>query len=1038
MKRSMGRGAAAALAILWIGFAVSSAASGPFPGDAAMTGPAAGSAPAAFAGIPSAAAPAAPGLVIVCRDAGAGGYEAFPDVCRLKDGRLMAVFYAGYGHVSLPTPAWPKGGRISACLSSDEGRTWGRAFTVYDGPDDDRDPSVVQLPSGRLLCNFFSLRAKPGDPKALDGLGSWLVESDDLGRTWSKPRQISAEYYCSSPIRVLPDGRLMLGLYKQEGDKAWGAVTVSADGGRTWGPVVDIPNGGWKLDAETDVVPLKDGSILAVQREPSTTMCASVSRDGGRTWSISRPLGFPGHSPYLLRAPGDVLLLAHRLPQTSLHYSLDEGRTWSLNVPVDDCLGAYPSMALLKDGSILIVYYEEGEGSNIRARRFRAAEGGITWLSVAEGKPVPGPTIANAGTKEWPGSRAAVAVSRRGGVWTLAGAKRTVEIDEAALAIKVRSATADWATLPSFEGDLTVRRAGTDHKLRLAAAAHRQAAPYETGFQTGLRIELTGFRAGEEELDTEVDLFIGLDGADEDLVCRIVSPDGSDRVRELLWPASFEPAAPDAAVVPFMQGMLLPRAWPRPVRLYDSMSYGRGLYMPWWGFEKGRSAVSAILETPDDAGCRFEHPAGGPTRIDVRWVHSLGRFAYPRSVRFAFLDRGGYVELAKRYRRHVVEKGSFVSLKEKIARNPLVARLLGAPVVHTGILYHIQPASSYFDRKDPAKNHQLVSFDERAAQLRALAEKGVGRAYVHLDGWGARGYDNLHPDILPPNAEAGGWDGMRRLAWACDTLGYTLAVHDQYRDFYLDAASFSPRNAQMEEGGKLATHATWYGGAQTYLCPSLAPGHVRKNYGALLDRGIPVKGAYLDVFAVVPPDECYNPEHPVTRTECLRFRGEGFQAVRARGGVVSSEEPADWALPRLDLVHHGPFALDPNPGSGPAMGIPVPLFDLVYHDAILLPWSLDKGAWGIPETDLGFLHGLGHAGLPYLSLDPAAEELERVRMMCALNARVGLLEMVRHEFLDGSFRRQRFTYADGTAVTIDLDSGAYDVAPRLDVPASIR
>ncbi|HOI44868.1 MAG TPA: hypothetical protein PLX50_04585, partial [Candidatus Aminicenantes bacterium] len=26
-------------------------------------------------------------FVYVCRDAGAGGYEAFPDVCRLRDGR---------------------------------------------------------------------------------------------------------------------------------------------------------------------------------------------------------------------------------------------------------------------------------------------------------------------------------------------------------------------------------------------------------------------------------------------------------------------------------------------------------------------------------------------------------------------------------------------------------------------------------------------------------------------------------------------------------------------------------------------------------------------------------------------------------------------------------------------------------------------------------------------------------------------------------------------------------------------------------------
>lgn len=153
---------------------------------------------------------------------------------------------------------------------------------------------------------------------------------------------------------------------------------------------------------------------------------------------------------------------------------------------------------------------------------------------------------------------------------------------------------------------------------------------------------------------------------------------------------------------------------------------------------------------------------------------------------------------------------------------------------------------------------------------------------------------------------------------------------------------------------------------------------------------------------------------------------------------MSSEEPADWAVPHLDLVHHGPFALDPNPGSGPAMGIPIPLYDLVYHDALLLPWSLGKGAWGIPETDLGFLHGLGHAGLPYLSLAPSAAELEQVRTMCALNSRVGLLELTSHQFLDGSFRRQRFTYADGTAVTIDLDAGTWEITPKLDIPVVIR
>ena len=78
--------------------------------------------------------------VVVCADAGAGAYEAFPDVCRLQDGRLMAVFYAGYGHVSLPNDQLPAGGRISFCTSDDEGLTWSDAETLYDGPDDDRDP----------------------------------------------------------------------------------------------------------------------------------------------------------------------------------------------------------------------------------------------------------------------------------------------------------------------------------------------------------------------------------------------------------------------------------------------------------------------------------------------------------------------------------------------------------------------------------------------------------------------------------------------------------------------------------------------------------------------------------------------------------------------------------------------------------------------------------------------------------------------------------------------------------------------------------
>ena len=322
----------------------------------------------------------------VCQDAGAGGYEAFPDVCRLHDGRLMCVFYAGYGHVAMPNEQLPKGGRISYCLSSDEGRTWTGADTLFDGPDDDRDPSIIQLASGRLICNFFILRANKDKKPPWDGLGTWMVYSDDVGKTWSEPRQIAEGYYCSSPIRQLSDGSLILGLYAEKDGTAWGAAAISKDEGMTWSDVIDIDNGGMRLDAETDIIELEDGTLHAALRAQSgNSMAWSESKDGGKTWSVSKPYGFEGHCPYFLRTVGGIILLAHRLPDTSLHYSLDDGKTWSENVLVDSCRGAYPSMVNLKDGSVLIVYYEEGAGSSIRAKRFYATPSGIQWIPVDKG-----------------------------------------------------------------------------------------------------------------------------------------------------------------------------------------------------------------------------------------------------------------------------------------------------------------------------------------------------------------------------------------------------------------------------------------------------------------------------------------------------------------------------------------------------------------------------------------------------------------------------------------------------------------------------
>jgi hypothetical protein len=123
-----------------------------------------------------------PPFKVISRGEAAGTYQAFPDVCRLRNGDLAVVFYAGYGHVSVPNADWPKGGRICMVRSSDEGRTWSEPAIILDDADDNRDPHIAQMSDGTLICSFFSLRVVEGKYQLL---GVQLARSTDGGRTWS-------------------------------------------------------------------------------------------------------------------------------------------------------------------------------------------------------------------------------------------------------------------------------------------------------------------------------------------------------------------------------------------------------------------------------------------------------------------------------------------------------------------------------------------------------------------------------------------------------------------------------------------------------------------------------------------------------------------------------------------------------------------------------------------------------------------------------------------------------------------------------------
>ncbi len=619
--------------------------------------------------------------------------------------------------------------------------------------------------------------------------------------------------------------------------------------------------------------------------------------------------------------------------------------------------------------------------------------------------------------------------------WRLEGDGIAVELLRPDFRVRItrEGKTAELTIGIGPERALELRRAGSAESQWLPMDALTVAASSleQYGAVGGWRLEL-----GIPEYDCRMQLFAGIDYLTQEAVLEFRPLEtGSDTIRECRWPGGFAPEGVSRTVMPFMQGILIPAAWPEKIAPYTAcedqeFAFCRAnLYMPWWGVERNDgSAALMIVETADDAGYRLRHPAGGPTRLETGWVHSLGRMRMPRRVRIALFSVGNYVTLAKHYRHYRIGRGEFVTLAEKIARTPAVGKLIGSGVLHLGIYYHFEPTSGLYNHDDPAANDVLVPAAEWAAKVREFRRK-VEHAYVHVDGWGYRGYDNLEPDILPVGALGGGWEGLQELAEACREAGYPWALHQQFRDHYADAASFAEEHMVHDELQQIGYHSIWPGGKEGWGCQKFAPDYVRRNNRLLELGGIRPDGTYLDVFSIVPPDECWHPEHPVSRTESLQLRLECLRYIRAQWGIASSEEPCDWALGELALVHHGPWPLSPNPGKGPALGIPVPLFNLVYHDAVVVPWLAEegRGGWGCPDGDITWLYALANGAIPYFNFTDTDEELRKKQIICDLHRRVGCLEMVSHAFEDADCRRSRTRFADGTEVVIDQRDGSWQI-----------
>lgn len=617
-----------------------------------------------------------------------------------------------------------------------------------------------------------------------------------------------------------------------------------------------------------------------------------------------------------------------------------------------------------------------------------------------------------------------------------------IRFDESRLSFTITHEGDSWNWGEGFRPRMECEE-GTIYFADAKKISHEE---WKTGIGHGILSHFEGFELNGADAGIAFDTIVWIEEVSGDVFFEWVPLSTETvKVKSVYWPGYMEfDEKKDSwyTLLNWQQGLLVPNTWKTAVDkvVFDGFMGTAGAYMPWFGQVKDRAGYIAICEQPWNAAYYTEHPAEGPyTHVGIRWEPSLGKMDYRRVMKYSFAKDCDYNDLCKIYRNYVIEKGRFKSLAEKAVKTPSIDQLIGSAFLHKGIKTQVMTNSDFYDAENPDKNNHLTPFSVRTEEIKKFHELGVEKLYLHLDGWAEPGYDNQHPDYLPACEKAGGWKAMKELSDTMHECGYLFGIHDQYRDYYYAAKTFDENFATRLADGTIPSHARWAGGPQTYLCATQAPFYVKRNFTEIMDNGIKLDCAYLDVFTCNEGDECSHPWHKMTRRECYEYRNTCFEYLLSKGILPSSEEVNDWAIPSLVFCHYAPydFMLD-RPGS-PKKGIPVPLFNLVYHDCLIEPWMMDK----VSEEEDYMLYAVLNGGAPYLVRDGAyqntdgsfaggveisiEDQIKRCKVVSDLHEKVAKCEMVRHEMVDGNPEVQRTTFADGTVVTVDFQAQTYQI-----------
>ena len=617
--------------------------------------------------------------------------------------------------------------------------------------------------------------------------------------------------------------------------------------------------------------------------------------------------------------------------------------------------------------------------------------------------------------------------------------KRTGENPASGVPARVTMASSALeVALDSADMALAVTDRRTGRTWRTSASAERRSwYRIERLERMGAQIKL---KAVDVETQVGTDVTYAFDPAAPNEL--LVTVAGEGRMSgPLMFPKPFAGRKGDSMILPLSEGYRLPLCEKTFTVSYPSLWSGSGS-MAFFGVEEDATGAGwmAIVETRNDARIFIENRNGIPEALGPLWEPERGAFGYPRKVRYVFLDGGGYVAMAKRYRRAAAARGLVKTFREKAKERPRVDRLLGA----ANVWYF--PSAGEPSAADMAAELKTAGI-ERFLWSSSGSRQSVERIAAMPDVLVGR-YDIYRDVYTPELVRLLGWDPhpsneicRNTSAWPNDVIWNSADSNDQRKAWGVTCKDGVKRHCAAQ-------------------CTLRQPARARAQVAKELTR-MPYTSRFIDVTTAVGAEECENPAHPMTRTcsraaacELLRLLGDEF------GLVVGSEQGVDFAVPVCDyfegmlspgwcrMPHGRPGAQRKDifrEGMNPTNVTPaeirrvvdfhlgekyrIPLVELVYHDCCCAHWywfdysNRPLSLWA--KRDLfNVLYGTAPMYIFDHRLWRERKEMfvQSYRTVCPVARRTGYSEMTDHRALTADRSVQRSSFADGTEVTVNFGS----------------